>query len=96
MATVQGDPKPFLNNLTGKPVIVKLKWEVVRVQRWKNVLHLRRVPKEDDVKDVGKLFPRDEVPSRRRSEREVKKKLKVMDVDVPQTTFDALLHACMS
>ncbi|KAG2578279.1 hypothetical protein PVAP13_6NG223900 [Panicum virgatum] len=26
MATVPVNPKPFLNNLTGKPVIVKLKW----------------------------------------------------------------------
>jgi hypothetical protein len=25
-ATVPVNPKPFLNNLTGKPVIVKLKW----------------------------------------------------------------------
>jgi small nuclear ribonucleoprotein F len=24
--TVPVNPKPFLNNLTGKPVIVKLKW----------------------------------------------------------------------
>ncbi|XP_055808871.1 probable small nuclear ribonucleoprotein F isoform X2 [Solanum dulcamara] len=26
MATVPVNPKPFLNNLTGKPVMVKLKW----------------------------------------------------------------------
>nr|XP_012573321.1 uncharacterized protein LOC101496464 isoform X1 [Cicer arietinum] len=26
MATIPVNPKPFLNNLTGKPVIVKLKW----------------------------------------------------------------------
>eukprot|EP00850_Spirogloea_muscicola_P003573 SM000014S00361 [mRNA] locus=s14:928088:929200:+ [translate_table: standard] len=26
MATVPVNPKPFLNDLTGKPVIVKLKW----------------------------------------------------------------------
>jgi len=26
MATVPVNPKPFLNELTGKPVIVKLKW----------------------------------------------------------------------
>ncbi|RWR94148.1 putative small nuclear ribonucleoprotein F [Cinnamomum micranthum f. kanehirae] len=26
MTTVPVNPKPFLNNLTGKPVIVKLKW----------------------------------------------------------------------
>uniref|UniRef100_A0A0E0JWA0 Sm protein F n=1 Tax=Oryza punctata TaxID=4537 RepID=A0A0E0JWA0_ORYPU len=26
MQTVPVNPKPFLNNLTGKPVIVKLKW----------------------------------------------------------------------
>jgi small nuclear ribonucleoprotein F len=26
MQTVPVNPKPFLNNLTGKPVMVKLKW----------------------------------------------------------------------
>ncbi|XP_062522577.1 small nuclear ribonucleoprotein F-like [Corticium candelabrum] len=26
MATVPVNPKPFLNSLTGKPVIIKLKW----------------------------------------------------------------------
>lgn len=26
LQTVPVNPKPFLNNLTGKPVIVKLKW----------------------------------------------------------------------
>ncbi|CDP19865.1 unnamed protein product [Coffea canephora] len=26
MATVPINPKPFLNNLTGEPVMVKLKW----------------------------------------------------------------------
>lgn len=26
LQTVPLNPKPFLNNLTGKPVIVKLKW----------------------------------------------------------------------
>eukprot|EP00250_Pteridium_aquilinum_P009158 c18480_g1_i2 orf=523-855(-) len=26
MAAIPVNPKPFLNNLTGKPVIVKLKW----------------------------------------------------------------------
>jgi len=26
MATVPVNPKPFLNDLTGKPVLVKLKW----------------------------------------------------------------------
>ncbi|CDO99818.1 unnamed protein product [Coffea canephora] len=26
MATVPVNPKPFLNNLTGQPVMVKLKW----------------------------------------------------------------------
>jgi small nuclear ribonucleoprotein F len=26
MATLPVNPKPFLNSLTGKPVVVKLKW----------------------------------------------------------------------
>uniref|UniRef100_A0A0E0CGK0 Sm protein F n=2 Tax=Oryza TaxID=4527 RepID=A0A0E0CGK0_9ORYZ len=68
MATVPVNPKPFLNNLTGKPVIVKLKWgmeykeEYIDGQfsgnlgeiliRCNNVLYLRGVPEDTEIEDA--------------------------------------------
>ena len=34
MTTLLMNSKPFLNGLTGKPVLVKLKWEVENKDTW--------------------------------------------------------------
>ena len=49
MATVAPhNPKPFLNALTGKPVLVKLKWGM----EYKVIFHLQR-----DKGDFSSVFP---------------------------------------
>ena len=59
-ATVPVNPKPFLNQLTGKPIIVKLKWGMeykgflVSVDSYMN-LQLLAAEEYVDGKNVGKL-----------------------------------------
>ncbi|KAG2399947.1 small nuclear ribonucleoprotein [Vigna angularis] len=59
MAAIPVNPKPFLNNLTGKPVIVKLKWGMeykgylVSVDSCNNVLYLRGVPEDEEIEDAA-------------------------------------------
>ena len=61
-ATVPVNPKPFLNQLTGKPIIVKLKWGMeykgylVSTDAYMN-LQVRRVNEENTVPCPSRNVP---------------------------------------